>query len=317
MRALLSDTASTYGVRLAEVPDPEPEPHQALVEVVAAGMNFGEVALAAGQVDGVPRLPDGMVLGADAVGVVVRPAEDGSAPGRGSTVVTFNPAGGWAQLRAVDTDALAVVPGDADPAALTTVPVAGLTALRALHRAGPLQGRRILVTGATGGVGAYAVQLAQMGGAEVVATTSDPDRNRDALVRLGAADVFRSAADVDMPLDAVLDMLGGPELVHGFRSLRENGVLVAVGHSSDTGETFAFGDLFGEVGRAVRTITTFHLTAFSAADLAPDLSWLAGQVAAGRIDPRIAWHDDWTRYDEAAAALLGRSLGGKAVLRIS
>lgn len=72
-----------------------------------------------------------------------RPAASGSGPAAGTPVVTLGPTGAWAELRAVPTDSLGVVPDGADPGAVSTVGVAGLTALHALRRTGPLLGRRL------------------------------------------------------------------------------------------------------------------------------------------------------------------------------
>ena len=87
----------------------------------------------------------------------------------GARVVTFGWAAGWAELRAVDTGELAVLPDGVDHDAAAALPVAGVTALRALRRLGPVLGRRVLITGASGGVGRFAVQLAARAGAHVVA----------------------------------------------------------------------------------------------------------------------------------------------------
>jgi NADPH:quinone reductase len=128
MRALLCDPDAAGALRLDEAAEPRPGP--------------GEVA----------SLPDrcrpGEVAGWDAVGVVVRPAADDSGPPVGTRVVTFGWMGGWAQRRAVPTAGLAVVPDRVDLGAASALPVAGVTALRAVRAPGPVEGRRVLVADA-------------------------------------------------------------------------------------------------------------------------------------------------------------------------
>ncbi|MFF8410179.1 zinc-binding dehydrogenase [Streptomyces omiyaensis] len=309
MRALLVDPAAPGGLRLGTAPDPRPAPHQALVRVTATSLNAGEVAF------GLGSAPAGAVLGWDAAGVVERPAADGTGPAAGTPVVTLRGDGAWAELRAVDTALIGTAPAGADPAALATVPVAGATALRALHRIGPLLGRDVLVTGATGGVGRYAVQLARAAGARVVACTGDPAAHGDLLGRLGAHEVVGAPEEVRRPVDGVVELVGGARLVEAYGTLVQGGTLVAVGHSAGSGETFPFGALFGDEGRHDRTLVTFFL--LGCAGLGRDLGWLAHRVADGTLDPGIAWRGDWSAAADAVAALRAGHLHGKAVLTFS
>lgn len=317
MRALLTDSAATRGLRLGEHADPEPQPNQALIRVTAAALNYGEVATIAGALQpgsGIERPADGLVPGFDAAGYVVAEAADGSGPTAGTPVVCFGPGGGWAELRAVAIDSLGVLPIDADVVAASAIPVAGLTALRALQRAKVGLESTVLITGASGGVAGFAIQLAKMAGARVIASTSNVDRHEKILRALGADDVVTGPEAVTVPVDAVLDMVGGPQLVAAYRTLAQNGTLVAVGHSAELGESFAFGDLFGDGGRHNRSVVSFHLT--GCVELGPALTWLAGKVHEGSIDPHVTWQQSWHDIDDAIDALLGRRLNGKAVITI-
>ncbi|MER7282637.1 zinc-binding dehydrogenase [Dactylosporangium sp. NPDC000244] len=316
MRAIVLNRATAPILQVRNVPDPTPGPHEALVRISAAALNFGEVAHAFGTMGShLRQIPDGTVMGNDAAGVVVEAAADGSGPAAGATVVTLGIGGAWAELRAVNTDFLAEAPAGADFGVLSTLPVAGLSALHGLARLGSILGKRVLVTGASGGVGTFAVQLARHAGAVVVASTSNPDAHGETLRRLGANEIVATPAEVVRPVHGVLDQVGGSQLVDAFRRLAPHGTLVAIGHSSRQGETFDFGDLFGDEGRHDRAIVTFFLGDLRG--LGPDLHWLAARVAAGELDPQIGWRGDWSRAEEAYTALLNRRISGKAVLDIN
>ncbi|AZM55714.1 alcohol dehydrogenase [Streptomyces sp. WAC 01529] len=309
MRALLVDRSAPGGLRLGEAPVPEPAPHQALIRVRATSLNHGEVRW------GIEGAPEGAVLGWDAAGVVERAAADGSGPAVGTPVVTLAGDGGWAEYRVADTAWTGVVPEGADLGAISTVPVAGASALRALDRIGPILGRRVLVTGATGGVGRYAVQLARRGGAHVIAVTGDPEGKGDALRALGAHEVIAAPEAAGAPVDGVVDVIGGGQLVAAYQQLGAGGTLVSVGQAGGESEHFPLRALYGEQGRHDRSIVNFQL--LGCPDLSRDLTWLAGQVAAGTLDPGTSWRGAWDKAPEAIETLLTRRLQGKAILDIA
>ena len=164
------------------VAEPVPDRAEALVRVRAISLNRGEVRRAG-------MAAAGWRPGWDLAGEVERAAADGSGPRVGARVVGLLPEGAWAERVAVPTHALAELPEKVTFSQAATLPVAGLTALYALAKGGPLMGRRVLVTGATGGVGDFAVQLARLAGARVTASARRQDQ-APALRALGAHEVL-------------------------------------------------------------------------------------------------------------------------------
>ncbi|WP_079125400.1 zinc-binding dehydrogenase [Streptomyces lushanensis] len=300
MRALVVDPGAPGSLRLGTVPRPRPAPHQLVLDVRHISLNRGEVAFAG-------RRPAGTVHGYDASGVVVHSAADGTGPSAGARVAAFG-AGAWAQRMAVDTTAVAEVPAGVDLADAAALPMAGVTALRTL-RSRPVLGRRVLITGAAGGVGRYAVQLAALGGAHVIASVGSPAR-AEGLAALGAREVVVGLEGIDRPVDLVLDTVGGPQLTAAWELLAPGGDLRSIGWASDEPAVFAPLSLFS-VGPS-KTISTFG----DVHEVGPDLAALLEFVAAGRLSPESDRRGSWERVTEAAQALLNRRIAGKVVLDV-
>jgi NADPH2:quinone reductase len=305
MQALVHDPDAPSALRRAELPDPVPAPGAAVLAVSAAALNFLDVAYA-DAIHGVGRVP-----GEDAAGVVVRAAADGTGPPEGTRVASFAMGGALATRRAVVTADLGVIPDGVDLVVAAALPAAGVTALRVVQRLGSLLGRRVLVTGASGGVGRYAVQLAARAGAQVVAQVGSAERGAG-LAELGAAEVVTDLAGV-APVDGVVDNVGGPLLAAAVALLAEDGVALAVGQASGQPTTIDFEAERRRGGRRsveVFTVGTGH------AGFGADIETLLGLVAGGRLDPQIGWRGPWERAGEAADALRGRRVAGKAVVEI-
>lgn len=304
MRAVVYDPAAPSKLRLADVDEPVAAESEAVIDVRAIALNFGEIHW----ID-MARKP-GEVPGWDAAGVVSAAAADGSGPAVGSRVVTFDGAGGWAQRRAAATENIAVLPDSVDFGTAAALPVAGVTALQALRALGPVVGRRVLITGASGGVGRFAVQLAARAGAHVIAAVGTPARGAG-LVDLGAHEVVVGLAGVATPVFGVLDNVGGALLVEAFGLLGDGGSLQSIGMASGEPSTIDF-----EAER--RTGARKRLEPFTVrTPFTLDLSYLLDLVAAGELDSQIGLRAGWEDVADAAAALLGRTVAGKAVLDLS
>ena len=222
--------------------------------------------------------------------------------------------GAWAQLAAVDTSALAAVPDGVPDAHAAALPTAGLTALCSLELAGLVLGRRVLITGATGGVGRMAIQLARESGALVTALVRDAALAGEPLRRLGASEVVeRIAGDFDVILDAV----GGATFGSAIEHLAPGGLLVNLATPEDEeAVTFRASRFDRAYGARIYTLNLRDELA-RRGGASRDLARLCALAAAGRLDGQVELEHSWRDPAPALAALLERRIGGKAVLHVT
>lgn len=211
IRAVIVDPKVQGRLALHEVDAPTPTPNQAIVRVAAISLNRGEVRRST-------SADAGWQPGWDLAGTIETPASDGSGPPQGARVVGLVRSGAWGELVAVSTDALAELPANVSFAQAATLPVAGLTAYHALLKGGSLLSRPVLITGASGGVGHFAIQLARLSGAYVVAHIRYPDY--EALVKAAGAQSVVIGEDLAParefgPYHLILDSVGGAVLGTG------------------------------------------------------------------------------------------------------
>lgn len=306
MKALVNKGDGGGGVEMAEVPWPDAAPNEAMIEVRAVSVNRGELRL-------MKARPPGWRPGQDIAGVVAEAARDGSGPVQGSRVVAWPEQAGWAQRVAVPSSHLAVLAPEVSFAQAATLPVAGVTALRALRIGGDLAGRRVLLTGASGGVGRFAVELAARAGAMVIGVAAD-DSRAHGLEDLGASGTVHDVADAEGPFDLILESVGGPSLEAAVRQVAPGGAIVIFGNSSGTPASISFGDFGGRAGAKI--VSFFVYESGEPPTFGADLQLLADMVAAGTLHPQVGLEASWNDANSAFDALARRRVNGKAVLLV-
>jgi len=231
-------------LRMEDVDVPEIGADEVRIRVLASAVNHADLEVRTGNWPIRGDEPFPYVPGLEAVGTVVEAGSDVDVKYVGANVVTMMQGlggvraerpGGYAEHVTVAADAVAFVPADVDPLAVAAVGLAGVTAYEGLRRLGPVAGKRVVVTGATGGVGSAGIALAgALDAAEVVAVVSRPER-ADYARTLGADDVVVSG-DGDLAealgrrtVDRVLDTVAGPLFAPCVEALRAGGGLCGVG----------------------------------------------------------------------------------------
>jgi NADPH:quinone reductase len=293
-------------LRAVERPEPQPGPGQVRIRVRAATVNPAVWLVAGGVLAGMAaHLPFPLVLGWDAVGEIDAVGPDVGFR-VGQQVAALSPwfdrgAGTFTEAVVLDAESVAPLPEGVDPVEAATVPLNGLTARQALDLAAPEPGQRLLVTGASGAVGGFAVQLAAARGVEVVAVASYGDEER---VRgLGATEVLARSDDLVAAVravapdgvDAVLDAVPvGPQLI---AAVRDGGSFVTV---LDPG--------IPEAERGVRVAKV------SVVPDARQLAELLADLAAGRLTTSVAQRMPLTDAGKALELAAGGGLRGKVVL---
>ena len=306
MLGLVTTMDEKTPVELRELPEPQPQRSEALVAVHAISLNRGELR-------SVRNNGEGWVPGQDVGGVVLKQAEDGSGPAAGARVVALTDESGWAQRVAVPGQRMAVLPDNVSFAQAATLPVAGLTALRTLRHGAPLLGKRVLITGAAGGVGTIAVQLAARSGGRVTAVVGRSDRAAG-MKEFGAIEVIEGIDNAQGRFGLILESAGGASLAHAVKLVEAKGTVVVYGNSSGEPTTLAFADFRGAPNSRVQSFSYFYSE--SEDRFAPDLALLVSLVADGSLKPQIGVERSWRDFAMVAEQLRDRRVAGKAVLLI-
>jgi NADPH:quinone reductase-like Zn-dependent oxidoreductase len=310
MLAVVVDPSATGRLVLREVEEPVPGPAEAVVSVAAISLNRGEVRRA-------QAAAPGWRPGWDLAGTVLQQAADGSGPRVGTRVVGLVNPGAWAERVPVRTDALAPLPEGVAFVQAATLPVAGLTALWALERGGLLLDKAVLVTGASGGVGHLACQLARQAGARVVGAVRQ--ESHAAIARQAGAQAVvmgedLTAASAHGPYDVILESVGAGSLGAALGLLAPDGVCVSFGASAGPDVTFSAQRFYATGGATLYGFLLFHEA--TRRSVSAGLTRLAGLVAAGQLRPHVDAEAPWSEVGRQAQRLLDRHLVGKIVLRV-
>jgi NADPH:quinone reductase-like Zn-dependent oxidoreductase len=321
MRAVLqAGYGSADVLRLDRISRPEIGSGEVLLRVHAAGLDRGTWHLMAGK----PyllrlgfglRRPRNPVLGRDVAGTVV-----GVGPGVnnfsvGDEVFGYAP-GSFAEYAVARADKIGRKPANATFEEAAVVAVSGVAALQALRDAGRVQaGQKVLITGASGGVGSYAVQLAKAFGAEVTGVCGT--QKLDLVRHLGADHVIdytrNDFADGDQRYELILDIAGNAALSRLRRALTPTGTAVIVG-----GENA--GDWTG-MGRQVRALALSpfvrqRLTSLITKERGSDVERLAELIEAGTVTPSVGATFPLERAPEAMRELVAGRVRGKVAITI-
>lgn len=304
MRAIISAPLQPHRIEFRDVPEPSPSRDEAVVAARAVSLNRGNYRRLVWEAEG-------WCPGYDLAGEIVRAATDGSGPSVGARVAGIVPSGAWAERVAVPTRRLALIPEAVSFAAAAAIPVAGLTSLLALAHGGNLLGKRVLITGAAGGVGRAAVQLARLAGAQVTAQVSRAERGQG-LAALGADEVVTRLDDSASTFDLAIESVGGALLAQALARMAPGGAAVSIGASSDEATTF---DVLALVRRGA--ISLYAMSLFQEMERqgvgSRELDTLLGLIATRRLDPQVDLQRSWQEMGPMLAALGERAVAGKAI----
>ena len=305
--ARLHERGGAEQVVVEEAPLPAPGPGEVRLRVLAAALTPGELGWdeTYRRPDGSPRIPT--IPGHDVAGEVdaLGPGAAGLAVGEAvSALVNFPLDGSAAEFVVLPAADVAAAPRSLDAVRAAAVPLSALTAWQALFDHGKLAaGRRVLVHGGAGGVGAFAVQLARWAGAHVIATTSA--KNLAAVRDLGAAEVIDYAAvrfdETLRDVDLVFDTVGGETLARSFDVVRRGGAVVSIAGVPDPQRA-------AEAGAA----GVFFIVRPSRDQLAQ----IAGLIDAGEVRVNVEAIYPLSEARAAFARSVGGHLAGKVVLQV-
>jgi len=306
-----------------EIAKPAPDAGEALVRVHAAAVNPYDWHFLRG-VPGFIRLFTGLRrpkfprLGADAAGVV-------EAVGSGTKELKVGDRvfgvcrGAFAQYACGKESELAIIPSGVSFEQAASVPIAGVTALQGLRDSGTLKaGQTVLINGAAGGVGTFAVQIAKALGATVTGVCSA--RNAEMVRTLGADRVIDYAQEdftrADWRWDVIFDLVGNHPLSAIRRALEERGTFVGCGGGGPDRSGWAL--MAGMLGQAIAArFSKEKLTGVLAKVNTADLNVLAGMLESGAVKPVISKRYSLRETADAVRHVESCHAAGKVIIAVA
>jgi NADPH:quinone reductase-like Zn-dependent oxidoreductase len=294
--------------KLEDVPRPEPKDDEILIRVVAASVNPVDVAIRKGYLAELIGNKFPLVLGMDAAGIVEKTGAKITKFKKGDAVYAFftlASEGGYAEYVIAKESETALKPRAITFAQAAAVPAAGSTAWLALVDTAKLSaGQTVLIHGASGGVGHFAIQIAKARGAKVIATASSA--NQDFLKQMGAdvaIDYSKTKfQEVAKDVDVVLDTVGRDTLKRSYGVVKKGGIIVSIVDEPVQAELDA---------RGIRGVT------LRAAPEARVLEELAHLIDAKKITPVVSQAFPLSEFGKALDQIATRHTRGKLVLQIA
>jgi putative PIG3 family NAD(P)H quinone oxidoreductase len=320
MRAILPASREAPVPRVGDLPDPVPAPGEVLVAVEAAGLNHADLLQMRGMYPPSPGESD--VPGLECAGVVLE-AEKGSPWQPGMRVMALTGGGAHATRAAIPAGQLMPVPENFSLVEGAAIPEAGLTAWTNLVAEGGLEaGETVLVTGATGGMGTFAVQLARELGARVLAAGRSRER-LEMLRELGIEEVCLEGANLAAQVreatggrgvDLVLDFTGGPGLDSHLAALADRGRLVLVGLVSGRRAEVELGAILSRRLRVIGSVLRARSREEKAQLVADFSAFALPRLGDRRLRPVVDRAFPLERAAEAYKALERGGAFGKVIL---
>lgn len=308
-------------LRVMEVPDPVAGAGQVRLRVSVSGVNFRDVGVRRyGRNEG-NRVPDPVVTGIEAAGVVESLGTGVTHLHVGQRVATICPGGGYGDLLVVPAAQVVTLPDSISDEVGGTFPMTGFTAWHLLHTAAKIQpGDTILVHAAAGGVGIMLLQIAKRCGVTVIATVGTDDKIATAQ-RFGADHVINyqreNFAEVVLAMtggrgvDAVIDGVGATTCSNDIKALRAFGKLVSFGRASGPPQ-LGMDDL---QPKSLQWAYFGVFTAWQQLDIwNRGVANLVPLIASGAVNPYVTESYPWERAPEAHRRLEKRQTQGKLAL---